>query len=234
MNGLSIGFTIGAGLMAVLFIVIRAWKGGLVSMLLKALASLGFVAMGVIGLAVSELENKIPLGLMVLGLVLGMIGDILLDLKVIYDNDKIYLNAGMLSFGLGHLAYFSALTLLAYETEKTLWLPVLVSIGVALAVTAVILIGGKKLMKLDFGEYLTQTITYTILLSFMVEYSLILAILEACPWIVFIAMALFFLSDVVLSTQYFGGKLHDKLYIVINHVLYYSAQILIALFIFLV
>lgn len=234
MNGLSIGFTIGAGLMAVLFIVIRAWKGGLISMLLKALASLGFVAMGVIGLAVSELENKIPLGLMVLGLVLGMIGDILLDLKVIYDNDKIYLNAGMLSFGLGHLAYFSALTLLAYETEKTLWLPVLVSIGVALAVTAVILIGGKKLMKLDFGEYLTQTITYTILLSFMVEYSLILAILEACPWIVFIAMALFFLSDVVLSTQYFGGKLHDKLYIVINHVLYYSAQILIALFIFLV
>lgn len=234
MNGLSIGFTIGAGLMAVLFIVIRAWKGGLVSMLLKALASLGFVAMGVIGLAVSELENKIPLGLIVLGLVLGMIGDILLDLKVIYDNDKIYLNAGMLSFGLGHLAYFSALTLLAYETEKTLWLPVLVSIGVALAVTAVILIGGKKLMKLDFGEYLTQTITYTILLSFMVEYSLILAILEACPWIVFIAMALFFLSDVVLSTQYFGGKLHDKLYIVINHVLYYSAQILIALFIFLV
>lgn len=234
MNGLSIGFTIGAGLMAVLFIVIRAWKGGLVSMLLKALASLGFVAMGVIGLAVSELENKIPLGLIVLGLVLGMIGDILLDLKVIYDNDKIYLNAGMLSFGLGHLAYFSALTLLAYETEKTLWLPVLVSIGVALAVTAVILIGGKKLMKLDFGEYLTQTITYTILLSFMVEYSLILAILEACPWIVFIAMALFFLSDVVLSTQYFGGKLHDKLYIVINHVLYYRAQILIALFIFLV
>lgn len=234
MNGLSIGFTIGAGLMAVLFIVIRAWKGGLISMLLKALASLGFVAMGVIGLAVSELENKIPLGLIVLGLVLGMIGDILLDLKVIYDNDKIYLNAGMLSFGLGHLAYFSALTLLAYETEKTLWLPVLVSIGVALAVTAVILIGGKKLMKLDFGAYLTQTITYTILLSFMVEYSLILAILEACPWIVFIAMALFFLSDVVLSTQYFGGKLHDKLYIVINHVLYYSAQILIALFIFLV
>lgn len=234
MSGLSIGLTIGAGLMAILFIAVRAWKGGLISMLLKALASFGFVAMGVIGLAVSELENKIPLGLIVLGLVLGMIGDIMLDLKVIYDNDKIYLNAGMLSFGLGHLAYFSALTLLAYETEKSLWLPVLVSIGVALCVTAVILIGGKKIMKLDFGEYLGQTIAYTILLSFMVEYALVLAILEACPWILFIAMALFFLSDVVLSTQYFGGKLHDKLYIVINHVLYYSAQILIALFIFLV
>ncbi len=234
MNGLSIGLLIASAVLALAFIAIRAWKGGLVAMLLKALASFGFVTMGVMGLATSELENKIPLGLIVLGLVLGMIGDILLDLKVIYDNDKIYLNAGMLSFGLGQLSYFSALTLLAYETEKSLWLPVLVSIGVALAVTAIILIAGNKLMKLEFGEYLGQTITYTILLSFMVEYSLILAILEACPWIVFVAMALFFLSDVVLSTQYFGGKLHDKVYIVINHVLYYSAQILIALFMFLV
>ncbi len=219
---------------AVLFIVIRTWKGGLPAMLLKTLASLCFVTMGIVGLATSTLTNKIPLALIVIGLLFGMVGDILLDLKVIYDNDKIYLNFGMLSFVLGHMAYFSALTLFAYETEKSLWLPVLVSVGVALAVTAVILIGGKKLMKLEFGDYLWQTVAYTIILAFMVEYTLILAIMNAGMWMAFVAFALFFMSDAVLSSQYFGGKLHSRPYIAINHTLYYSAQILLALTIFLV
>lgn len=219
---------------AVAFIVFRTWKGGLYAMLLKTLASLCFVVMGVVGLATSTLDNKAPLALIVIGLLFGMVGDILLDLKVLYDNDKVYLNFGMLSFGLGHMAYFSAFTLFAYETETSLWLPVLVSIGVALAVTAVILIGGKKLMRLDFGDYLWQTVAYTIILAFMVEYSLILAIMDAGMWMVFVAFALFFLSDAVLSNQYFGGKLHSRPYIAINHTLYYSAQILLALVVFLV
>lgn len=219
---------------ALVFIVFRTWKGGLYAMLLKTLASLCFVSMGVVGLATSTLDNKVPLALIVIGLLFGMVGDVLLDLKVLYDNDKVYLNFGMLSFGLGHMAYFSAFTLFAYETETSLWLPVLVSIGVALAVTVVILIGGKKLMKLDFGDYLWQTVAYTIILAFMVEYSLILAILDAGMWMVFVAFALFFLSDAVLSNQYFGGKLHSRPYIAINHTLYYSAQILLALAIFLV
>jgi hypothetical protein len=32
----------------------------------------------------------------------------------------------------------------------------------------------------------------------------------------------------VLSTQYFGGKPDDKLLIIVNHLLYYAAQICIA------
>lgn len=234
MNNLSMWLTVMAGLLAICFIVLRAWKGGLLAMVLKAFASFGFVTMGILGLAVSEIENKIPLGFIVIGLVLGMIGDILLDLKVLYDNDEVYLNFGMLSFGLGHIMYFVALTILALKSVSSVLIPVLIGVGSALVLTFAIIIGGKKFMKLDFGDFLWQTIVYTFELTFMTVYTLVLAIIGGGLWLTFVAILLFLLSDAVLSNQYFGGKLHDKVYIVINHVLYYSAQILIAMLLFII
>lgn len=47
-----------------------------------------------------------------------------------------------------------------------------------------------------------------------------------------IGMILFLLSDVVLSMMYFGGRPKDKTLCVINHALYYAAQICIASFIY--
>ena len=161
-----------------------------------------------------------------IGLLLGMIGDILLDLKVVYKNDKIFLNSGMLSFGLGHLAYFTAFSLYANNLRTDLFMPIMVAIASAIVLTIVIVLTSKK-MKLDFGNYLWQTIFYTFILSFMTIYTLILAIVGGAGWLLFVGMILFFLSDIVLSLQYFGGKLENKLLIIVNHVLYYSAQIII-------
>ena len=53
-------------------------------------------------------------------------------------------------------------------------------------------------------------------------------------YVLSIGFVLFLLSDLVLSMQYFGDKLHDKKLIIINHSLYYLAQIIIAMFLFLV
>lgn len=220
--------------LAIIFTIVRAKFGGEIALLLKTLASFALVASAFVGITLLDLnsDQKLIASLIGIGLLLGMIGDILLDLKVIYDNDKIYLNSGMLSFGLGHLCYFSAFSLLANSNNTDLMMPILVSIGASIVLTVVIMVASKG-MKLDFGKYLIQTISYSFILSLMMIYTLILAITGGVGWIVFIGMLLFFLSDVVLSQQYFGGKLQNKLLIVVNHILYYSAQILILASLFL-
>jgi len=85
-------------------------------------------------------------------------------------------------------------------------------------------------MNLNFGKFLWQTVGYTFILSFMTVYTLMLAI-KGMSFIPFIGLLLFFLSDIVLSFQYFGGKIADKKLIVINHALYYLAQITLVFYI---
>ena len=219
--------------LAILFTIVRTKWGGHAALLLKILASFGFVASAFIGIATMEVFSEIRLimGLVGIGLLLGMIGDIVLDLKVIYDNDKVYLNSGMLSFGLGHVAYFSAFSLLALEHSVDLLMPILVSVGVAIVLTIGITLSSKK-MNLNFGNFLWQTVAYTFILTFMSAYSLVLFIMGGANLIVFIGMLLFFLSDIVLSFQYFGGKIASKPHIAINHILYYAAQIILLASIF--
>lgn len=234
MNAVSITMLVVCAVLAIAFMVMRVWKGGLAGVIVKTLASVAFVSTGVLGIAMSELCNKVPLALIVIGLLCGMVGDILLDLKVVYDNDKFYLNFGMLSFGLGHVAYFTAFSMLALATMDSLLLPILIAVGAAVVLTVGTVFGGIKMMKLDFGKFLWQTIAYSFVLTFMMAYTLVLAIMGGGMWLTFVGLLLFFLSDVVLSTQYFGGQLHNKVFIVINHTLYYAAQIILAIIVFLV
>ena len=63
------------------------------------------------------------------------------------------------------------------------------------------------------------------------SFAISIAIYIPIFWIFAAGMILFFLSDLVLSMQYFGGKTQKSL-IYINHILYYLAQICIAISIF--
>lgn len=227
MNTLSIVLVCVCALLAILFVVTRASIGGYNGLAMKIVASFGFVASAIIAIGLTDSPNTFGMSLITLGLLLGMIGDIVLDLKVIYKESKFYLNAGMLAFGLGHICFFAGLSNIALKTLNSLELPMLVSLGGAIILTCVVILGGTKLMKLNFGNFTWQTILYSFALSFMVIYSLMLMILGGGSVIMFIGLLLFFLSDVVLSTQYFGGKEDSKLLIIINHTLYYAAQILI-------
>lgn len=229
METLEIILLVITSLLALLFIVARTLKGGNLGLVLKTLASFAFVATSIVGIILSDStgNTKIAMGLISIGLLLGMIGDIILDLKVIYEGtDKWYLNTGMLSFGLGHGAYFAAFTLVALENDTKLLLPILVGVGVAIVLTALTMIASKPL-KLNFGKFLWQTIGYSFILNFMVVFSLVLAIMGGCGWLVFVGLLLFLLSDLVLSNQYFGGQLHNKVFIAVNHALYYAAQIIL-------
>jgi hypothetical protein len=229
MSTLEIILTSICVLLAIVFIVVRVCKGGMIGLLMKTLASFGFVASAIIGMVVSDATGttKWVIGLIALGLLCGMVGDIVLDLKVIYpNNDKFYLNSGMLSFFVGHIFYIVAFSLFANIQDETIWLPLVISAGCALVLTMGITLSSKK-MGLDFGKFLIQTISYTFILTFAMSYTLVLSILGCNLWLAFVGMVLFFLSDVVLSFQYFGGKIADKKLIAINHALYYAAQIIL-------
>ena len=234
METLHISLLCVCSVLAILFIVARTLKGGLLGLILKTIASFGFVASAIIGLGVaSPFVDTWPLILIALGLLCGMVGDIVLDLKVIYEgNDKYYLNAGMYSFFVGHVFYIVALALLAGDTN--LLLPLIISGGISLVLTLGTIVGGKKMMGLNFGEFVIPTAAYSFILNFSMIFSLYLAILGAGMWLMFVGLLLFFASDMVLSFQYFGGKLHNKPMIAINHTLYYAAQIIIVACIFLI
>ena len=134
-------------LLAAGFIVARTIKGGYLGLMLKILASLGFVVSSVMALVYSEVTGiaKLTIGLVVVGMVLGMIGDIVLDLKVLYDNDAWYLNSGMLAFGLGHICYFVALTLFAISESTGLLVPLLVASLTSTALTIAIILSSKMM-----------------------------------------------------------------------------------------
>lgn len=235
MNLLQIILLVVSSVLAMGFIVIRTVKGGVIAFLFKTLASFGFVTSAVIGLIECGycLNARWVMGLLVIGLILGMLGDIILDLKVVYSDDKHYLNTGMLCFGLGHIAYFSAFTMYALELNTDMLMPLLIAGGSALILTIGITLSSKN-MGLKFGNFLWQTVGYTFILSFMTVYTLVLAILlGGAMWVAFVGLLLFFASDIVLSFQYFGGKLDSKLLIVVNHTLYYLAQIILVATLFM-
>ena len=215
---------------------------GVLTTMLKALASLGFIAIAVTAIYMGGINGT---GLhvrsaifIVAGLVMGLIGDIVLDLKVVYYGEKeedVYLTSGMVSFGIGHIFYFVAI-LLYFTSSIVSWAIIGICIAVAAVVAFGMVFGGTKFMGFNFGKFTIHSICYAFLLLFMGALGIAVWVkgAGANPHVpVFsIGMILFLLSDVVLTQMYFGGKPRDKTLCVINHALYYAAQIMIASFVF--
>ena len=232
--------------LAAMFIVVRVKMGGLMGLVTKTVASFGFVSSAIIGLVITDATelSKWAIGLIVIGLLCGMVGDIILDLKVIYsDKDHYYLNTGMTSFFVGHIFYIVAFSLLVganidkYGDNIQMFgctIPLLITVAASAVLTVLITVSSTKMMGLNFGKFKWQTIGYTFILCSSMIYNLVLSIMGGGMWLAFVGMLLFFLSDVVLSFQYFGGKIADKKMIAINHGLYYAAQIVIVAVLFLI
>lgn len=245
MNALEIILLVLCVALAALFIIVRVKWGGLKGLITKTVASFGFVTSAILGIVMSDATelSKWAVGLIAVGLLCGMVGDIILDLKVIYpNNDNYYLNTGMGSFFLGHIFYIIAFSLLIdgnisdYNSTVQMFgctIPLLITIGVAIVLTVGTILS-SRMMGLKFGKFLWQTVGYTFILNCSMVYTLVLSIMGGGLWLAFVGMVLFFLSDVVLSFQYFGGKLEDKKLIAVNHALYYAAQIVLVAVLFLI
>lgn len=218
----------------VLFLINRTKQANEKSLILKSFASLMFVAIGVLSLL--KLNNVSTKALVCLGMVCGLVGDIILDLKVMYpEKSKTYFNYGTLMFGVGHTLYFMGIIMFKQDQIITgFWWVALSSVLLALLLSALIVKYSPK-MGLDMAGYKTQCIIYSTLLIFMALISVVLAIcgIKLC-WLLAVGFVLFFVSDLILSMQYFGGKEQNKAMIIANHVLYYVAQLLIASWIFFI
>ena len=237
-----------AAVLAVVFMAVRVTigakdeKGGAIATLMKALASVGFIMVAVIAIFMGGTDGKgiavKPAIFIVAGLVMGLIGDVVLDLKVVYrksPEEGVYLTGGMVSFGIGHIFYFIAV-LFYFGTEIISWSTIGICIAVAAVGAFAMVFGGERLMKLKFGNFTIHSICYAFLLLFMAAIGIAVWVLGAeknakVPVFTF-GMILFLLSDVVLTQMYFGGKPNDKALCIINHSLYYAAQICIASFVF--
>ena len=213
-----------AGIAAVVvFLVLRVKYGGLKGLYSKAIASFLFLLTALSAAAVNP-GHEVYAGLIVFGLVLGLSGDIWLDLKWIYEKDmEKFLNAGFIAFMIGHVFYIGAIYKFAGNwSVLTAVLPIIISVVVAIGNVIV----SEKLLKLKFGKFRTIVGVYTFFL-FMT-----FAMLNnsfAKQWILMSAGGLLFaFSDAVLSNMYFKEGGNTKANIIINHVSYYAAQFVIA------
>ena len=190
------------------------------AVILKGLASLMFVLFGLDCLAKGnsgDFGNKVKIGL-----ILGMVADILLNLRYVFkQKGKIVFLVGILVFLSGHILYLCALIPLC--TNK------IIPIVVGVILTALILkwifsqIEAQKAFKI-FGIFYIGAIV--IMNCFAFAY-LIADISNTRAIIFTIGAVSFLISDIVLILNTFGKETKFSLRVT-NLSLYYVGQLLIA------
>ena len=224
---LFICFLAAAVIIALIFTIRRGTKTDAVSLLLKTIASLLFILLGLTGCFFSSLPVPMLALFMVFGLVCGLVGDVFLDLKYVYPQDEtLHTFTGFGAFMLGH-CFYTLFLFLNYEI-KTAHFLISIAAGILLAI---VIYATPKLMKLDYGKYRIISSVYAGLLVFVTVYALLLEVAaghSVSKLLFFIGIVLFLLSDLILSQIYFGenkGTTGNK---IANHLTYYLGQILIA------
>ena len=212
------------------FLVVRAKKGGCaLAIVLKTLASIGFLAGGLYAIYI----NGMMLGnlLIVLGLMFALIGDIVLDLKVAYTQDnKLYLNSGIASFSISSTLYISAMIVLWNMLNKFLFFS-LGSLLIAVLFAIIVFMLAKPL-KLDFVGYKVQVFIYSTLVALTAILGLGICFYVPGFALFAVGALLILVSDLVLSMMYFGGKANSNILCIINHSLYYLGELMIMSYLF--
>ncbi len=208
------------------FIASRLLKSGVGAIFTKTMASLGMVFGAVLSISNGYAFYYLYI---IMGLVCGLVGDILLECKRVYPQDSFsYFNFGMTAFAVGHLMYLVAI-LKMLPTEFKFTLPLLVSGAVAVVFSVLLVLVLSKPLKLNFGNCKWQSLGYSILLTFITVFSIFVYFKTQISLVLPLGFVAFLLSDLVLSLQYFGGegKIDNPFLVSLNHILYYGAQVLL-------
>lgn len=235
---------IGVGVLSlILFLIKRDKYSSVLAISLKTCTSICFLIVGITSLYTIEGQSLVTNLLIILGLVFGLIGDIVLDFKIYFkglgrefDSD-VLTYFGMISFGIGHILYISG----SFIEVMDLWIYLLISLGVgALLITLIILLS-IKVMKMNYGKFLIPSILYGFLLASFVVFSIfrIVYYLDTKGILLMLGSIFFIISDLILSMTYFSkesdyqkdGILNpeSRFMISANHITYYIAQFLIAI-----
>lgn len=216
-------------ILLITFVSKRTAKVTLNVAFLKAVVSVCFILTGLFAMVENEDCPKIVGALIAAGGVWGLLGDIALDLKYVFTKyEKEYLKAGFSSFGVGHIFYITAFIInFGFNTK------VMLGALVAGIVCALIVFIAEPIMKLDYRGYKMITVCYMFVLGYAYGVCSGYALFDySLPSLIFtIGYILFILSDIFLSGLYFGKTEKERTSrpaIIINHLLYYSAQFVIA------
>ena len=210
------------------YIITKCRKYDLKELFIKISISMLFVVVSLVSTYTSHHFSLFHL-FVILGLFLGLVGDILLDLKYI-DKERTtgYTYAGFIVFGIGHLLYMSALIMNFYQGD-VLYIILPLVLDIILAVITMVM---EKPLKLNYGKLKPICFLYALCLFGTFSFSLFLTIqsgFKVLPLNLFlIGSILFAVSDLVLSGTYFGTGKERPIDFILNYVTYYGAQFVIA------
>lgn len=209
-----------------LFCYQRRLGFSLQNLLFKSVSSLCFLLTAVFALIYNP--GAFTYGsLIIMGGALGLVGDILLDLKGIYkEHENIYLRGGFIFFLVGHIFYTGSIV----YSVKMKWYLVLISAVVSLII-GIVTVAMANVMKVHYGAYRRIVAVYVAFLVMTTIISIISVIISGFQKgyiLMAVGAVLFLLSDLVLSNTFFGRGKDKPHHFFINHFLYYAGQYLIA------
>ena len=217
-----------------LFIASKVINYSFKTIILKTIASLFFVALGAYLVAITPCHTLFRT-FVLLGLIFGLLGDVLLGFKYITTKTKkMWIMLGLFAFAFGHISYLVALFLEFYVPGQVLY--AILPFALALILTSFYLIVAHK-VDIHFGKKLLPfCIFYLLCLTSMVSTSLFMAVLHnftsKTGILSFIGAVFFCASDFMLTGSYFKKGDRSKTYLAIYSICYYSAQFLIAFSLF--
>lgn len=210
---------IAAVLLAAAFARINGYGSPQVKLLSKGLASLAFVVLGL--LCAAKAGHTAYAVLVAIGLVLGAVGDELLQLMECRPEKKDgFFLAGLIAFLAGHVAYIAAF---AAAVRTTLWQ------FVAAALLFAVIFALQFPAKVQPGRMKGPVYGYAAVIAVMAGYAFSCA-RYGSPALAALAVtggALFVVSDAVLALMFFS-PIRKKWLPAVNLVTYYAAQILLA------
>ena len=221
---------------SVIFIVSKVTNYSLKTIIFKTIASLFFVALGILDFCLNKEGYFLFKLFTVLGLFFGMLGDVFLGFKYITSGTakKVWILLGMFAFALGHVFYIVGVLVGFYIPNNVVF--IILPFVLPIVFIGVYMLIAKK-VGINFGKgMLPFGIFYLYCLSSMVFSSLCMAILHqfAMPTIVmfFVGAVFFASSDMMLTGAYFKEGQRSKAYMATYSVFYYIAQFVIAFSIF--
>ena len=225
---LYLGF---ACLMAILYIIVELKKNALTAWVAKGLASLSFIILGVFAFT-ENLSNVHPVvQWVIIGLTCGLIGDLVLALRPLRpkEEDKKIIVFGILFFSLGHLSYLLGLSEIPGLNLSLL--AFVIGLMVALAIVYM-----SYLLKFNMGKARIPSYVYAFLIFSMIAQSVMyyIQLPDSTFILLFMMGAVFFgISDLILAPIYYQNQ-QKTIFVILNLVTYYGAQILIAFSLFFI
>ena len=218
------------------FIASKVINYSLKTIILKTIASLFFVAVAVVSFCLTDNEHLLFKIFALLGLILGLLGDVFLGFKYITKGNmqKLFVLLGMFAFAFGHISYIVALLVGFYVPGNVIF--ILLPFLLPIVIMSCYMVVAKK-VGINFGKgMLPFGLFYLYCLTCMFSSALSVVILHKFSnttlIIFFVGAICFVCSDFMLTGSYFKPGERSKSYRAIYSVFYYLAQFLIAFSIF--